>query len=106
MDEVEFRKIVREINWSETDYDEAMYWFMQHYSVQEADVPPRLYRQYPKIIETARLIIEKKWQKATDTYHLFFGAGYADNWPVNGYLIPNFIRDLEKYRLRKDPIHK
>ena len=71
-------------------------------STEEDDIPPKEYRRYPQIIEVANLLIEKKWQEAIEAYHAHFGPGYADDWPLHGYLIPNFIADLKRYRLRED----
>lgn len=65
------------------------------------DFPLKLYRQFPKIIEVCRLLIDKKWKEATATYHSYFGSGYDDNWPLHSHLIPNFIAELEKFRMRE-----
>ena len=73
-------------------------------SADEDDIPPKLYRQFPKIIEVARLLIDKDWAKAIKTYHAYFGPGYADYWPLHSYLLPNFVADLERYRLRADSV--
>ena len=63
------------------------------------DIPPRLYRQYPGVLELFRLLLAKNWREAVDRYHQSYGAGYADSWPLDSYLIPNFIHDLETFRL-------
>lgn len=72
-------------------------------STEEDEIPPKEYRRYPSIIEVANLLIERKWQEAVDAYHTHFGPGYADDWPLHGYLIPNFIAELKRYRLREEP---
>ena len=71
-------------------------------TTEEDDIPPKEYRRYPSIIEVANLLVEKKWQEAVDAYHAHFGPGYADDWAFHGYLIPNFIAELERFRLRKE----
>ena len=75
-------------------------------NTDEDDVPPKFFRQYPKIIEVGQMLLEKKWQEAVLKYHKYFGPGYADEWPLQGmYGIPNFIIDLERYRLQGENIH-
>ena len=63
------------------------------------DVPPRLFRRFPDVLEVCGLLVEKKWAKAIARYHELFGAGYADDWPMHGYLVPNLVSDLEVYRV-------
>ena len=75
-------------------------------TADEDDVPPKIYRQYPKIIKVGKLLLKKQWTEAVKTYHEYFGAGYDDEWPLQGmYGIPNFILDLERYRLHGENIH-
>jgi len=73
-------------------------------SADEDDIPPKLYRQFPKILEVARMLIDKNWTGAVETYHSYFGPGYADDWPLDSFGIPNFVADLERYRLRADSV--
>lgn len=63
------------------------------------DIPPRIYRRYPDVEEVCRLLISKDWQAAVERYHDLFGPGYADDWPMGCYAIPNFVQTLERYRL-------
>ena len=65
----------------------------------EDDIPPKIYRQFPKVMKVCRLLIDKRWQEAVTTYHNYFGPGYADQWPLDSYLIPNFVSELKKYRM-------
>ena len=69
-------------------------------SADEDDIPPKLFRQFPKVMEVCRLLIDKNWRKACDSYHHHFGPGYADSWPLKSFLVPNFVKELELYRLR------
>ena len=63
------------------------------------DVPPRLYRRFPEIREVCELLRTRRWREAVAAYHRYFGEGYADDWPEEGYAIPNFVKTLEDYRL-------
>jgi hypothetical protein len=66
------------------------------------DVPPRLYRRFDEIRQVCLLLLNKEWSQATAAYHRACGPGYADDWPFAawcGHLIPNIVRDLERYRL-------
>ncbi len=71
-------------------------------NADEDDIPPRLFRQFPNIKEVCRLLIAKNWQQAVSLYHNYFGSAYADDWPLHGYCIPNFVADLERFRLREE----
>ena len=61
--------------------------------------PPKLHRRFPQVREVCELLAAKRWTEAVSRYHEYFGAGYADDWPMNGYAIPNFVKTLENYRL-------
>ncbi len=66
------------------------------------DIPPRLYRRFDEVRELGRTLLASNWSEAVRMYHAAYGHGYADDWPFKnwcGYLIPNIIRDLERYRL-------
>lgn len=63
------------------------------------DIPPRLYRQYPRVLELCHLLLARNWQQSVDEYHERYGRGYADAWPLDSYLIPNFVQALERFRL-------
>ena len=63
------------------------------------DVPPKLYRRFPEIREVCELLLSRRWHEAVDAYHRYFGEGYADDWPEQGYAIPNFVKTLETFRL-------
>ena len=63
------------------------------------DVPPKLYRRFPEIGEVCELLRTRRWPEAVAAYHRYFGEGYADDWPEQGYAIPNFVKTLEDYRL-------
>jgi len=65
----------------------------------EDDIPPKIYRQFPKIMDVCRLLIDRQWKESVETYHNYFGPGYADRWPLHSYLIPNFVSELEKFRM-------
>jgi hypothetical protein len=73
-------------------------------SADEDDIPPKLYRQFPKIIEVLHLLVDKNWPEAVKRYHAYFGPGYADDWPLDSFGIPNFVSDLERYRLMADSV--
>ena len=66
-------------------------------TADEDDIPPKIYRQFPKVMKVCRLLIDKRWNEAVETYHDYFGPGYADQWPLHSYLIPNFVSELKKY---------
>ena len=66
------------------------------------DVPPRLYRRCSDARSLCELFLQKRWSEAVALYHELYGPGYSDDWPFSrwcGYLIPNLVRDLERYRL-------
>ena len=66
------------------------------------DVPPRLYRRFDEARHVAAHLLARDWPAAVTAYHAAYGEGYADEWPFVhwcGYLIPNIVRDLERYRL-------
>ncbi len=63
------------------------------------DVPPKLFRRFPEIREVCELLCARRWPEAVTAYHRYFGEGYADDWPEQGYAIPNFVKTLEAYRL-------
>lgn len=63
------------------------------------DIAPRLYRRFPEIKEVCELLRTHRWYEAVAAYHRYFGEGYADDWPEQGYAIPNFVKTLENYRL-------
>ncbi len=71
------------------------------------EIPPRVYRRFPEARLVCNMLLHRKWSQAVAVYHQAFGPGYADEWPFtdwNGYLIPNIIRTLERYRLGGDVI--
>ena len=63
------------------------------------DVPPRFFRRFPEIREVCELLCARRWPEAVTSYHHYFGEGYADDWPEQGYAIPNSVKTLEAYRL-------
>lgn len=66
------------------------------------DVPPNLYRRFDQVRGVSQPLLGREWRAAVRAYHEAYGDGYADDWPFAGwcgYLIPNIVRDLEKYRL-------
>ncbi len=63
------------------------------------DVAPRLYRRFADVIRVCDMLLERRWSDAVALYHQLFGDGYADDWPDLGYAVPNFVLDLERYRL-------
>ena len=68
-------------------------------STDPDDIPPKLYRRFPQVSEVCELLAAKRWDEGVSRYHEYFGAGYADDWPMDGYAIPNFVKTLENYRL-------
>ncbi|MFP4409460.1 MAG: hypothetical protein ACLFPW_13145 [Spirochaetaceae bacterium] len=70
------------------------------------DVPPREYRLYPEIRALGERFLERNWQAAVDRYHNRYGPGYADSFPTDsfGYVIPNLVRTLERFRLREHAV--
>ena len=67
------------------------------------DIPLRLYRRFDEARHVAARLLARDWPAAVTAYHAAYGEGYADDWPFAhwcGYLIPNIVRDLKRYRLR------
>ena len=66
------------------------------------DVPPRLYRRFDQARQVCTLLLDQNWTAAVTAYHAAYGEGYTSDWPFSdwcGYLVPNMVHDLERYRL-------
>ena len=65
-------------------------------------VPPRLFGQFADARRVCNVLLQMKWSEAVAAYHQVYGTGYADRWPfadLCGFLIPNFVQSLERFRL-------
>ncbi|MEX2443121.1 MAG: hypothetical protein WD492_05930 [Alkalispirochaeta sp.] len=77
---------------------------VEHLKTTNPDtVPPREFRRYPEILHHCAPFLAGDWPTGVSRYRSTYGPGYADGFPtgIGGYVLPNLVQTLEKYRLRE-----